>query len=146
MLLQMVLFHPFLWLSNNPLYISITSSLSIHLQWIFRLLPCLGYCKWHHWSTVPLWAILSTPTFSKWLKSLPIPPVSSGFYVKPPPGSWLLLLHFTGILNISLFKIEFITCFSSLFFYLSENWSCVIPATILFLLNTEGLPHFKGFL
>ena len=32
MLLQMALFHSFLWLSSIPLYICTTSSLSIHLS------------------------------------------------------------------------------------------------------------------
>ena len=37
-------FHSFLWLSNVPLYLRITSSLLI-CWWTFRLLPCPGYCK-----------------------------------------------------------------------------------------------------
>ena len=43
MLLQMALFHSFLWLSNSPLNIC-TTSLSFFCQWAFRLRPCLGYC------------------------------------------------------------------------------------------------------
>ena len=52
MLLQMALFHSFQWLSNILLYMCATSSLSLICQQIFRLLPCLGYCKQHyneHW-------------------------------------------------------------------------------------------------
>ena len=45
MLLRMALFHSFSWPSNIPLYICTASSLSIPLLMIFRLLPCLGYCK-----------------------------------------------------------------------------------------------------
>ena len=41
MLLQMALFSSYLWLSNIPLYVCITSSLSIHLL-KFRLLPYLS--------------------------------------------------------------------------------------------------------
>ena len=37
----------FLWLSNIPLYICITSSLSIPLSMDIQLLPCLDYCKQH---------------------------------------------------------------------------------------------------
>ena len=37
-------FHSSLWLSNIPLYICTTSSLSIHLRWTFGLFLCLGYC------------------------------------------------------------------------------------------------------
>ena len=59
MLLQMTLFHSFLWLSSIPLdtymcvcvcgcmYVYIKPHL-LYLficQWTFRLLPCLGYCK-----------------------------------------------------------------------------------------------------
>ena len=39
--LQMAQFYSFLWLSNIPLYICTTSSLSIPCWWTFRLLPCL---------------------------------------------------------------------------------------------------------
>ena len=42
MLLQVALFHSFFWLSNIPLYICTTSSLSIPL---LMLLPCFDYCK-----------------------------------------------------------------------------------------------------
>ena len=63
MLLEMALFHSFLWLNSIPLcvyvcvyryicvYVCIyimhtTSSLSVVIcQGTFRLLPCLGYCK-----------------------------------------------------------------------------------------------------
>ena len=44
MLLQIALFHSFLWLSNIPLYIHI-HIYSFLFQRTFRLLPCLGYCK-----------------------------------------------------------------------------------------------------
>ena len=45
-LLQITQFHPFLWLSNIPLYICATSSLPIFIcWWTFWLLPCLRYCK-----------------------------------------------------------------------------------------------------
>ena len=37
--------HSFLWLSNIPLCIYITTSLSIHLLMASRLLPCSSYCK-----------------------------------------------------------------------------------------------------
>ena len=43
--LQITQFRFFLWLSNIPLYICATSSLSIHLLMTLRLLPCPGYCK-----------------------------------------------------------------------------------------------------
>ena len=46
MLLLKELFHSFLWLSNIPLCIWTAFSLSIHLWWTFRLLPCLGYFEW----------------------------------------------------------------------------------------------------
>ena len=46
MLLLMELFHSFLWPSIIPLYIWTAFSLSIHLWWTFRLLPCLGYFEW----------------------------------------------------------------------------------------------------
>ena len=42
--LQMTHFHSFLCLSNIPLYICTTSSLSF-CWWAFRLLPWPGYCK-----------------------------------------------------------------------------------------------------
>ena len=45
MLLQMALFHSFLWLINIPLYVCTTSSLSIPLSMDIRLLPYLGYSK-----------------------------------------------------------------------------------------------------
>ena len=51
MSLQMTQFCSFLWLSNIPLYICTTSSLSIH-RWAFRSLPWPGYCKYccnEHW-------------------------------------------------------------------------------------------------
>ena len=35
----------FLWLSNIPLCICTTTSLSIHLSWTSSLLPCSSYCK-----------------------------------------------------------------------------------------------------
>ena len=47
MLLQMALFHSFLWLSDTPLYIYTTSSLSIHLSMDLRGLffkKWLTYC------------------------------------------------------------------------------------------------------
>ena len=43
-----------LWLSNIPLYICTTTSLSIHLTVDIRLLPCPSYCKEccsEHWGT-----------------------------------------------------------------------------------------------
>ena len=43
--LQITQFHSFLWLSNVPLYICTTSSLSIHLLMGMWLLPWSGYCK-----------------------------------------------------------------------------------------------------
>ena len=48
--LQMTQFHSFLWLSNIPLYICTTSSLSIHLSMDINmsmdmLFPFPGYCK-----------------------------------------------------------------------------------------------------
>ena len=46
--------HCFLCLSNIPLYICITASLSIHLQLDIQLLPCFSYCKQcysEHWGT-----------------------------------------------------------------------------------------------
>ena len=45
MSLQMTQFCSFLWLSNIPLYICTTSSLSVRLSMTFRFLPCPGYCK-----------------------------------------------------------------------------------------------------
>ena len=42
----------FLWLSNISLYICSLSALSFTCLWTFRLLPCLGYCKYgcsEHW-------------------------------------------------------------------------------------------------
>ena len=35
----------FFFMTSSPLYVSTTSSLSIHLSMMFRLFPCLGYCK-----------------------------------------------------------------------------------------------------
>ena len=43
--LQMARFCLFLRLSNIPLYMCSTSSLSLLRWWTFRLLPCPGYCK-----------------------------------------------------------------------------------------------------
>ena len=43
--LQITQFSFFLWLSNIPLCICATSSLSILCRWTLRLLPCPGYCK-----------------------------------------------------------------------------------------------------
>ena len=49
MLLQMALFHSFLWLSNIPLCIYILHLLYPFIcRWTFRLLLCLGYCKQCH--------------------------------------------------------------------------------------------------
>ena len=45
MLLQMALFHSFLWVSDSPLYIRTVSSLSIPLSLDVRLLPCLVSCE-----------------------------------------------------------------------------------------------------
>ena len=42
MLLQMTLFHYFLWLSNIPSYMCTAASLSVHLLMGIRLMPCLG--------------------------------------------------------------------------------------------------------
>ena len=53
MLLQVALFHSFLWLSNIPLYIHIPHLLYPFIcQWTFMLLPCLGCCEqcyYEHW-------------------------------------------------------------------------------------------------
>ena len=52
MLLQVALFHSFLWLSNILLYIYTPHLYSFICQWTFMLLPCLGYCKqccYEHW-------------------------------------------------------------------------------------------------
>ena len=49
---QMTQFRSFLWLSNIPLYICTTTSLSIRLSMGIRLLPWPGYCKQccnEHW-------------------------------------------------------------------------------------------------
>ena len=43
--LQITQFRSFLWLSNIPLYIYATSSLSIHPPMDIGLLPPLGYCQ-----------------------------------------------------------------------------------------------------
>ena len=43
--LQMTQFCSALWLSNIPLYICTTTSLSICSRWAFMLLPWTGYCK-----------------------------------------------------------------------------------------------------
>ena len=58
MMLQMALFHPFLWLSNIPLCMHVPHLLypSIY-RWAFRLLPCLGYCAqccYEYWVRVCL--------------------------------------------------------------------------------------------
>ena len=46
-ILQMALFHFFLWLSNIPLHIYVSYFLYSFLHWwTFRLLPCFGYCKY----------------------------------------------------------------------------------------------------
>ena len=53
MLLQMALFHSFLWLSSIPLCICTISSLSINLS--VNMFPCLGCCKQccsKHWGAV----------------------------------------------------------------------------------------------
>ena len=58
-LLQMALFHSFIWLRNTCVYC--TTSLSIHLWWLrtLRLLPCeWGCCE--HWGV----CILSSYSFS----------------------------------------------------------------------------------
>ena len=44
MLLQMALFHSFLWLSNIPLYICTTSSLPIPLRMDIWVASMFGYC------------------------------------------------------------------------------------------------------
>ena len=58
MLLQMALFHRFLWLSNIPLCIHVPHLLYPFIyQWAFRLLPCLGYCEqccYEYWVGVSL--------------------------------------------------------------------------------------------
>ena len=48
MLLQMTLFHSFLWLSNSPSYIYTPHLLYPFICWLtFRLFLCLGCCKEH---------------------------------------------------------------------------------------------------
>ena len=37
--------HPFLWLSNIPMCLCTTTSLSFICRWTSRLLPCSSYCK-----------------------------------------------------------------------------------------------------
>ena len=54
MLLQMALFHSFLWLGNIPLCICTTSSFSIFLSMDIQVLLYLGYrkqCCSEHWGT-----------------------------------------------------------------------------------------------
>ena len=51
MLLQMALFHSFIWLSNIPLHIP-HLLYPVLCQWMFKLLACLVYCKQcfvEHW-------------------------------------------------------------------------------------------------
>jgi len=59
----------FLWLSNIPLYKGAASSLPLLRWWIFRLLPCPGYCKQRcdeHWGA---WVILNYGFFGYMLRS-----------------------------------------------------------------------------
>ena len=51
----MASFHPFLWLSNIPLYICTTSSYPFICQGTLRLLSPLGNCKYHCWWIYQHW-------------------------------------------------------------------------------------------
>ena len=80
MLLQMTLFHSFLWLSNIPLYRCTTHLLYPFIcQWTFRLFPYLGYCFalsvcllssfffiFFNWSLVDLQCCVSFRCTAKW--------------------------------------------------------------------------------
>ena len=73
MLLQMTLFHSFLWLSNIPLYKCTIPRLLYPFicRWTFRLLPCLGYCKQccnEHWAT---WMLSNSSQAVLVVKNLP---------------------------------------------------------------------------
>jgi len=46
--MEKTLFHSFWWLSNIALYICTNPLYPVLCWWIFRLLPCLGFCKYCH--------------------------------------------------------------------------------------------------
>ena len=75
-LLQMALFHSFLWLSTISLYICIctTSPLSIHLSMDIKAASSLGYCK-----KVLLWTLGCMYLFNLWF-SLDICPCGSSIF------------------------------------------------------------------
>ena len=72
MLLQMVLFHSFLWLSNTPLCIYTHLLYPLIFQWIFMLFPYLSYYK------VILWILECIYLFEL------------EFSLDICPGAWLL--------------------------------------------------------
>ena len=84
MLLQMALFHSFLWLSNLPLYVYVYVCVCVcihicvyiyipHLlypfiyPWTFRLLPCLDYCNYSAGMNIGMYVSFRIRVFSGYM-------------------------------------------------------------------------------
>ena len=68
-ILQMALFHFFLWLNNIPLHIYVSYFLYSFLRWLtFRLLPFFGYCKYfcnEYWGAYIILNMIFSGYFSR---------------------------------------------------------------------------------